>query len=186
MPPTTPPSDADTLVQQMRAGDLAALDGIARRYGARLIGIALRCCRSREEAEDAVQDTLLQAGQGLQAWHGEGDPMAWLGTMVSNRCRRLRRARRDDHRLHEPLDEQRCRLSAPSPEARASTRELAAAVGGALESLERTDQLLVILAAEGWTGPELAAEFDLEAPAIRQRLHRARRHLTKRLSHIER
>lgn len=178
------PASADALVQQMRAGDLRALDGLARRYGPRLIAIGMRCCRSREEAEDAVQDALLQAGQDLGAWRGDGDPVAWLGTIVANRCRRLRRARRDDHALHEPLDETRCCLAAPSPEARAQTRELASAVAHALEDLERTDQLLVILAAEGWTGPELAAEFDLSAAAIRQRLRRARRRLAGRLSHL--
>ncbi|MCK5800634.1 MAG: hypothetical protein KAI47_25775, partial [Deltaproteobacteria bacterium] len=55
--------DTDKLVVLMRANDLEALDRMTRCYGRRLLEVGRRYCRTEAEAEDAMQDALLSAGQ---------------------------------------------------------------------------------------------------------------------------
>jgi DNA-directed RNA polymerase specialized sigma24 family protein len=50
----------------MQAGDIAALDRFAREHGARLLAVARRACRSRDDAEDAVQQALVHASTSMR------------------------------------------------------------------------------------------------------------------------
>ena len=178
------PCDQERLIAQMRAGDVAALDGMMRCYGDRLVAIGRRCCRTEQEAEDAVQDALMQASAHMQDFRGEGSPLAWLSTIVANRCRRFQRGRRNDPALHTPIESAQCVFEGLTPEAEVVRQELSAQLHAALMQLNRTDRLLVLLAAEGWTGPELSAEFGLSPAAIRSRLSRSRKRLSQiKLSH---
>ena len=50
-----------TLVERAQAGDAAAFDALARAAADRLMAIAYRILRDVGRAEDAVQQTLLEA-----------------------------------------------------------------------------------------------------------------------------
>src|SRR5262245_46988175 len=55
--------DPAALAELVKRGDVAALDRMTRCYGDRLLRAGRRHCRTAEEAEDAVQDTLLKTGR---------------------------------------------------------------------------------------------------------------------------
>jgi RNA polymerase sigma factor (sigma-70 family) len=149
-----------------RAGDLDALDALVRCQGARLLAVGRRHCRTVPEAEDAVQDALLAAGEHLGAYRGDAPLEAWVGRMVARACGKLRRGRKNDPALHDADAE----LVAPCVDP-----ALAAELSGALGALPPADRVLLQLDAEGWTGPEIAEAIGLSADAVRQRIARARR-----------
>jgi RNA polymerase sigma-70 factor (ECF subfamily) len=157
----------------MRAGDPQALDRATRELGPRLMRVALRCCRSPADAEDAVQMALLEASRGLGSYRGEGSPLAWLSTLVARSCYRL-----NDHAARQPVsgtDHGEGACDCLSPERAVHEKRLGEALADALMELPRVDRLVLLLAAHGWRGPEIAAEFDLTHDAVRGRLKRARK-----------
>ena len=165
--------DPDELVGLMQAGDLEALDRITRCFADRLLAVGRRRCRNDDDARDAVQDTLLQAGQHLRDFRGEGSLEGWLVRMVANACHRMRRGRKNDAALHDT--EAVLRDGAGSPEEQVAVGQLTEALGDVLGELSPDDRLLVLLAdGEGWTGPEIAERLGITPGAARVRLHRAR------------
>jgi RNA polymerase sigma-70 factor (ECF subfamily) len=168
----------------MHAGDAEALDRLARDYGPRLLAVARRCCRSSADAEDAVQQALLQASSAMRGYRGEGSPVAWLSTLVARSCFKLNRdPHNDPARTSHDVPEAPC--GCDDPEERARTRELGERLGAALMTLGRIDRLVFLLAAEGWSTDELAAHFQLTGDAIRGRLKRARKILRAAMTQDE-
>lgn len=174
--------DVETLGELMRSGDPAALDRFSRCYGERLVAIARQSCRIADDAEDAVQDALVEAGRSMTAYRGEGSPLAWLSTLVVRRCHRLGRGLR--HEAHHDTDVE-IACSCHSPEGQAQHAELARRISQALVDLDPTDRAAVILAHEGHTGPEIGAHLDLTPNAVRSRLKRARHQLRVDLSDLK-
>ncbi|MFT4627027.1 MAG: RNA polymerase sigma factor (sigma-70 family) [Myxococcota bacterium] len=172
--------DPDRLVALMKEGDLTSLDAMSRCYGARLVEVGRRYCRTTEDADEAVQDTYVQASRHLQSFRGDGSVEGWLVRMVINACRQKARGRKNDANLH--TTEAVLPAVNAGPEALAGRGELAEALGNALLSLSADDRTLVLLSdAEGWTGPEIADRTGMTAGAVRTRLSRARKRLRETL-----
>ncbi len=170
------PPSAEDLQRLMQAGDAEALDRLARAYGPRLLAVARRHCRSPHDAEDAVQQALENAGAALRSYRGEGSALAWLSVLVARSCSRMNRDPRNDplRTVHDDV-ERPC--ACEDPEAVAERRELAEVLGAALMTLSRTDRLAFLLATEGYTSEEIAAQFGLTDDAVRSRIKRARKAL---------
>lgn len=180
-----PNCDPAAIAELLRAGDMRALERLTRCQGERLLAVGRRYCRDEQDAQDAVQDALLAAGAQLRAYRGEGAPDAWVVRMVARACGRMRRGRRNDPALHVRDVE----VEAPEadPETLAGRARIAEALGEALLELAAEDRAVLVLAeAEGWTGPEIAAELGVSAAAVRQRLSRARRAVRARLGTVNR
>lgn len=164
---------ADTLLQLMQAGDVRALDVLARTYGKRLMSVARRQCHLAADAEEAVQQALLAASTSMTRFRGESSPLSWLTTLVARTCSRMN---------------QRAERLEPEADVPCSCAEkdvlLEARISDALMTLSRTDRVAFMLAAEGFTGEEIAERFDVTANAIRSRLKRVRAHLRDTLSDV--
>ncbi len=175
--------DAQRLTALVRSGDVQALDALSRCFGERLLTVGRRRCRDEESARDAVQDAYVAAGTHLSQFRGDGSLEGWLVRMVSNACTRMRRGRKNDARLHVPVDDAPVTVSqGEAPDEAAMRGEVLQALGDALLTLEPRDRTMILLAdAEGWTAPEIAAATDLSAGAVRTRLSRARRRLRAHL-----
>src|SRR5690606_15335246 len=101
--------------------------------------------------------------------------IAWLSVLVARRCSRLNRDPRNDPARTARLPDEEPRCCEGDAAVAIERRDLAAALGDALMRLPRADRLLFLLAAEGATSPELAAQFSTTSDAVRSRLKRARR-----------
>jgi RNA polymerase sigma-70 factor, ECF subfamily len=165
--------DPDELASMARSGDLESLDRLTRCYGERLLSVGRRVCANEDQAEDAVQDALLQATERLDQYRGEGRLDSWLARMVANACHRMRRGRKNDPGLHLTEAEVADRLQ--DPERSAARAELSRALNRSLLSLAPEDRAIVLLSdVEGWKGPEIAERLGMGAAATRKRLSRAR------------
>lgn len=168
--------DPERLIELVRRAEPGALEDLTRCYGERLMAAGRRHCRTRTEAEDAVQDTLLFAVQGLDSFRGEGSLEGFLARTVARACRRLSRGQKNDSAAHDADVE--LPAAEASPEARAAEAELGAALTRLLLGLEPRDRAVLLLAElDGYTAPEIGERLGLSAGAVRTRLTRSRQRL---------
>src|SRR5829696_5020003 len=91
--------DDARLVAAVRAGDDGAFGLLAERHTAGLVAFCRHMLGTREEAEDAVQHTLLAAYRAMRERDQDLDVRPWLYTIARNRCLSVLRARRDEPHL---------------------------------------------------------------------------------------
>src|SRR5207253_10610786 len=83
------------LITRARAGDGDAFRGLTAPHRRELQVHCYRMLGSVQDAEDALQDTLLAAWQGLRGFEGRASIRTWLYRIATNRClNALRSARR--------------------------------------------------------------------------------------------
>lgn len=166
----------------VRAGSSEALDQITRCYSEKLLQAGRRHCRTSSEAEDAVQDALLTAQQGIGALRNDAALEGWLVRVVASACRRLGRGRKNAPHLHDS-DADAPALATSDPEQDAARRQLAETLDQLLLSLEPQDRSLLLLSElEEFSAAEIGAQLGLSAGAVRTRLSRLRARLAPELS----
>jgi RNA polymerase sigma-70 factor (TIGR02960 family) len=74
------------LMARARAGDNDAFRELTEPYGRELHVHCYRMLGSFQDAEDALQDTLLTAWQGLGGFEGRASVRTWLYRIATNRC----------------------------------------------------------------------------------------------------
>ena len=71
-------------VERVLAGNVAAFEGIVRRWQGPLINMAWRYCRDRSRAEEMAQEAFIRAWRGLANWRREGSFSTWLFALAAN------------------------------------------------------------------------------------------------------
>src|SRR3954453_23615951 len=87
--------DDRTLVERVRTGDDAAFEALFDRHARGLVAFCRHMLGSREEAEDAVQHTILCAFRAMPEPDQYLDVKPWPYAIARNRCRSMLRARRE-------------------------------------------------------------------------------------------
>jgi RNA polymerase sigma-70 factor (ECF subfamily) len=80
------------LITRARAGDGEAFRELTEPYRRELQVYCYRMLGSLQDAEDALQDTLLGAWQGLKGFEGRASIRTWLYRIATNRCLNARRS----------------------------------------------------------------------------------------------
>jgi RNA polymerase sigma factor (sigma-70 family) len=86
----------DRLVARVRAGDHDAFEAIYDRYYLGLLAFCRHMLGSRDEAEDALQQSFASAYRALRAGTGVVDLRPWLYAIARNRCLSALRSQRDE------------------------------------------------------------------------------------------
>src|SRR5690349_25026907 len=74
------------LISRARAGDGDAFQALTEPHRRELQVHCYRMLGSLQDAEDALQDTLLAAWQGLRGFEGRASIRTWLYRIATNRC----------------------------------------------------------------------------------------------------
>jgi RNA polymerase sigma-70 factor (ECF subfamily) len=161
-------------VRLARDGDEEAFAALVRTHQDRLYAIALRLTGDPHDAQDAVQDSLLRAWQGLPSFHGDARFSTWVTRIVINQCHNLRRATRPV----QPLEG----VEPASTAAAADTLVVAGHQWRATETAvlslpfdQRT--ALVLHTFAGYTHAETGRILGITEAAAKVRVHRARKAL---------
>ena len=175
------------LVSRLRAGDTAAFDAIHAMFNTRLFTFLARLARSRDVAEDLLEETWLRlvAQAGRLRADSHLDP--WLFTVARNlyvshcRSRMLEESRMVDLIGLWPTGLR----GSPFEETAAS--EFERRVEAALARLPVVyREVLLLVAIEGLTPAEAATICGISSDALRQRLSRGRALLARRLDEASR
>lgn len=79
-------------VERVQGGDIAAFEGIVRRWQGPLVNLAYRFCRDRGRAEEMAQEAFLRAYRSLGKWRRESAFSTWLFALATNLyCSEIRR-----------------------------------------------------------------------------------------------
>lgn len=87
-------TEAD-LITAVCEGDQRAFEILVRTHRDRLWGVCLRITGNRDDAEDALQDTLVFAWRNLARFRGEARLSTWLFRIASNAAIGVVRKRRE-------------------------------------------------------------------------------------------
>jgi len=90
------------LLEAAKNGQSSAFGALCERYGRQLVHTAHRITRSREDAEDAVQDALLRAFVHLRDFDGRSTFATWLTRIAINSALMILRKKR--HSLEVPME----------------------------------------------------------------------------------
>src|SRR6185436_15228060 len=132
------------------------------------------------DADDAVQEAFLELAR-RPALPREAGTLAWLFTVVRNRCRRfLRRARVLRQRLLRSAAEPQ--LPELTPEQLLTRYQIGELLRAALAKLDQPyRQVLVLRDIDGLSGEQVCTTLELSEAAMKSRLHRARADLRQAL-----
>jgi RNA polymerase sigma-70 factor (ECF subfamily) len=161
------------------------------REGAKILGLGLKLCGNRADAEDLVQETFLQAFRKWDQFEGRSSPSSWLFTIAARVCQRRHRLRSGEPMRIESLDEllpsgELKVAQVPSLEETAFDgrlrQELAGIVDRALEALPLDFRLpLVLKEIADLSLSEVAEVLGVKEATVKTRLYRARLALRKEL-----
>jgi RNA polymerase sigma-70 factor (ECF subfamily) len=188
-----PPPDHQPLADSLppaetgRPGADGALtpERVFHEYAPRVYSLARRMLGNDADAEDVTQDVLVQVVRKLDTFRGDADFATWLHRITVNAAlaHRGKRARREEHEVHDPLDNfldnghhpAAVRPWSIKPEQEVVDREMQELIEKAIADLPEIYRDVYVLAdVEGLTNPEIAEVLNLSLPAVKSRLHRGR------------
>lgn len=161
-------------------------------YGPRIRALALRLCTNHADADDAVQDTFLQAFRKWNTFRGDADAGTWLYAIAVRSCQRTLRVRRPRHtRIPAasqlmPWNESTVMALAAAPADEESPTERAEAVSLVRTAIARLPRhLRVPLELKEVLGipvEDVGRALGLTPNTVKTRLHRARLWLRKEMT----
>ncbi|MCC6525899.1 MAG: RNA polymerase sigma factor [Polyangiaceae bacterium] len=162
----------EEIAAAIRSGDHRRALALCAREHARALGqLCMALLGSQGEAEDVVQETLLDAHAAFASWRAEGSLRAWLCGIARRKCaRQLEQRARRTARLRLVHDGR----AGSEGEELVMLRERAERARHALESVRPTErEALVLRYGSGLSFREVAEACGIDEAAARKRVSRA-------------
>jgi RNA polymerase sigma-70 factor (ECF subfamily) len=173
----------DDLVQAAQSGDNEAFAELCRRHAQsarqRILGIV----RHREDAEDALQETLLNAYANIGRFRQSSKFSTWITAIGINAALGVLRKRKSRRELdNEPSNPGEPALDiadrAPDPESRVSKRQMLLLLRTQIQSLPpKMREVVASYYGQDYSLKEAADKLGLSVPTVKSRLLRGRRSL---------
>jgi RNA polymerase sigma-70 factor (ECF subfamily) len=189
---TAPDADAP-LIERVKRGDVKAFEMLVVKYQRRIERLIGRMVRDVDLVPDIAQETFIRAYRAIPQFRGESAFYTWLYRIAVNTAKKAlvdlkrdplvtesARASRDDDdetsRVENELSD------GETPEAVLASKQVAAAVNGAIEALsEDLRQAITLREIEGLSYEEIAALMNCPIGTVRSRIFRAREAIALRL-----
>lgn len=182
----------ESLVAAARSGQPAAFGELCERNAKKIFRVARKITRNREDAQDAVQDSFLNAFVHLNDFDGRSRFSTWLTRIAINSA--LAKLRKNRRVREVPMEEPNAtadfethyetRDTAPNPEESYSQLErkevVSAAIGGLQPGPRRVVELHKL---QELSARETAQILAVSTTAVKSRMFHARAALREMLSH---
>ena len=174
-------SDEGELLTGLRRRDRLACTCLLKRFAPRLYRLALQITGSTDEAEDVLQEGLIQACSKIDTFEGRSSLGSWLHRIVLNAA--LMRLRRKSPAVVPWAEEPEGEAVAPpllvdwegDPGGHVVAQELQTVLDRAILALPETLRTALVLRdIEGLSTEEAATALRISEAALKVRLHRAR------------
>ena len=170
-----------------RSGDDQAFSCLVDAYQKPVFNLCYRMLGNPQEAEDAAQETFWRAYQALQRYDPQRSFATWLLSIAAHYCIDQQRKRRFTSFSIDSLEEDFLPDGGIGPEKAAAQSEQSQALHLMLAQMPAPDRAAIVL--RYWydfTDQEIADALSLTVPAVKSRLHRARRVLAEQMQqHIK-
>lgn len=174
-------TERDILLNAQK-GDQQAFAQIVQSYQRPVYNLCYRMLGNAEEAEDAAQETFIRAYTNLNRFNLDRKFINWVLTIASNHCvDRLRKRRIHLASLEDdPYAEKVPMPESINPHRRAERQETAEKMQEWLNELSPDYRVPVILHYwYGYSYEEISEIMSITVPAVKSRLHRARKRIAK-------
>jgi RNA polymerase sigma-70 factor, ECF subfamily len=186
-------SEESALLEFAMAGDSAAFESLVMPHWGALLRVTQRILRNREDAEDAVQNALLDAFRNLNRFEGRSRFSSWLTRIAMNAAlMRLRESRRERTISLDVVSETgemqpRTHLveTRPNPEEEYLSKESQVLIQKGLKKLSPLYvEVLHLRGMQELSAKEAAGLLEVPVGTVKARLHRARVMLTRHVRSI--
>lgn len=184
------------LIRRLQAYEDAAVRELADRYGSKILQLAMRQMKNRQDAEEITQDVLLKVSRKIGSFRGDSALSSWIYRITFNTAMsRLR-----SNRLERVADQERDRAAAADhatgeravarqeadwsqlPDDLLLRAQLRDAVAVAISELPEIYRAPVVLRdIQGLTTEEASSRLKVKDQTLKSRLHRGRLMLREKL-----
>jgi RNA polymerase sigma-70 factor, ECF subfamily len=175
--PVEPNSDV-ALLARVVAGDRDAFESLVTRHQGAVFRFARTITRTREDAEDVLQETFLAAYKSAVGFRGEASVRTWLLIIARNAAFRIGRRTTATSQIEDSELWDlglRAGWGQDDPESLAVKAQRRDLLQSALDSLEASSREIIVLRdLEGMSGEETARVLGVSVEGMKSRLHRAR------------
>lgn len=173
------------IVNRVKAGDSAAFSELVHKYKKPILNLIYRLMGSADEAEDLAQEAFLRAYRGLSKFEARAKFFTWLYRIAMNVALRARKRRSRysfeslEQKVENGSSEMRRAIATSSgPSSKMEKREMQEIVKKAIGQLPDEQRSVVILYRyENLSYEEISKVLNVSLPAVKSRLHRARKNL---------
>jgi RNA polymerase sigma factor (sigma-70 family) len=180
--------DEKRLVAAAKFGQSVAFDVLCERYSPRILRALFRITKSREDAEDALQDSFLNAFVHIAEFDGRSAFSTWLTRIAINCALMILRKKRTSHEISmDGFGDSDTKSApwempdhAPNPEKRYAQSERENILRGAIRTLRPTIRKVIELQQlQERSMKETAEIIGISVPAAKARLFHAKVALRK-------
>nr|MCU0237579.1 sigma-70 family RNA polymerase sigma factor [Acidobacteriota bacterium] len=166
------------LISLAAGGDRQAFSELVMRHQGRMLQLAYRYTRDRQDAEELAQEIFLKAWRHAGSFRGESEFSTWLYRLAVNSCLNHRQGKKS----RPPTQPLTGELQSGAEAGRAGddlvAGEREARLRGALDALPARQRLALALASfDDRSYEEIAAAMDISLSSVESLLFRARRNL---------
>ena len=170
------------LVRRLRQGDSEAFDVVYAAFNGRLFGFLARLARSREVAEDLLEETWLRLVEHAERLREDTQFGPWLFTVARNLYVSYCRSRMLEDAHAADMIDLWPSIPPSSPFEEAATHELERQLEAALATMPMIyREVILLVVVEGLRPSEAAVVCGVTPDALRQRLSRGRALLAQRM-----
>jgi len=183
MPPTATAIstiDEEELVFQSQHGDRSAYGELVRLHANGVMNIVYRMCGDAQLAEDAAQETFLQAWLNLNSYRPQSSLRNCLYRIAVNAATDM--LRKERRLAPDVMEDLQLADTHPGPEMIFARQERVALVRKAITSLPEACRFVLVLREyEGLSYQEISTTLDIPVGTVMSRLNYARNLLKERL-----
>jgi RNA polymerase sigma-70 factor, ECF subfamily len=185
--------DESKLIEALLQGEHAACTCLFKRFAPQISTQVARFVKERDEVDDVVQESFIQACHHIKTFEGKSSVGTWLHRIAYNTAlMHLRQRTVPMISIDAHMDEELALTwdalidKRETPDAVVLTTERYACVNQALQALPTTLRAaLVLRAVEGFSTKAAAEQLGIEEAALKVRVHRARQVVRKQLERYE-